>query len=165
MKGSWYGCGVFFLTCPPFSWATGCYWRREAALDYKTPRCTQKRNASVPPGFENLPCRIFLLALPNPFLRFWAGIILLTLIAKYSYNKKVRICAEKWPSGRRRLTRNQLSGLPFREFESHLLRHLCRNLKGRSVTGLLFILTTLNHTPPYAIHSALGTGIWCAFPR
>ena len=73
--------------------------------------------------FENLPCWIFLLALPNPFLRFWAGIILLTLIAKYSYNEKVRIRAEKWPSGRRRLTRNQLSGLPFREFESHLLRH------------------------------------------
>ena len=49
--------------------------------------------------------------------------ILLTLTAKYSYNKKVEIGAEKWPSGRRRLTRNQLSGLPFREFESHLLRH------------------------------------------
>ena len=35
----------------------------------------------------------------------------------------IEFCAEKWPSGRRRLTRNQLSGLPFREFESHLLRH------------------------------------------
>ena len=49
----------------------------------------------------------------------------LTLVIKNSYNKKVGIGAEKWPSGRRRLTRNQLSGLPFREFESHLLRHFC----------------------------------------
>ena len=68
-----------------------------------------------------------------------AGIILLTLIAKYSYNKKVRIRAEKWPSGRRRLTRNQLSGLPFREFESHLLRHFYFH---RNLTKAKILLTS-----------------------
>ena len=75
--------------------------------------------------FQNFPCRLHRFVLQFSCLRIWATQFSLTLVIKNSYNKKVGIGAEKWPSGRRRLTRNQLSGLPFREFESHLLRHFC----------------------------------------
>lgn len=73
--------------------------------------------------FQNFPCRLHRIVLQFSCLRIWATQFSLTLVIKNGYNKKVGIGAEKWPSGRRRLTRNQLSGLPFREFESHLLRH------------------------------------------